>query len=332
MTKKLILPIIASLFVFVGCSNNKNNNEAIEENNKTTLTTSYRETTDNNEKIILSGKTSSNTKFTLLGNLLFFPDPNNNEKLSVSDISEGIDNIANNSIIDIFNYSVNSLATDGNYIYFSSISDERGLYRLDYQKKEINKINDDANLEMVYQENKLYYISSKDNKLYSYDIKNKEKKLLSDSSASNIILNNTSIFYKNLNDESKLYCLTTDGSANFKLTNSPVDSFVIYDNKNILFSNSSDNNYIYSLDQSTFETKRILGTSVSNLKQYEDNIYFINNEDPNSLYTLIPSNENNKFEYSNVFPYFVNEYYMTDKYVFIEAASSLDNIKIINYN
>lgn len=329
MIKKLILPIIASTFIFVGCSND--NKEATEEKNNTTLTTSYKETTDNGKKIVFSGKTSFNSKYTFLGNLLFFPDPKNNDRLSVSDISNDANNIYDNSIIDNFDYNVNSLSTDGNYIYFSSISNEKGLYRLDYQKKEITKINDDATLEMVYQGDKLYYISLKDNKLYSYDIKNKENKLLSDSSAGSFIINNTSIFYKNLNDGSNLYCLRTDGSSNFKITDSPVDSFVIYNNE-ILFSNSNDNNYIYSLDISNFETKKILSTSVSKLKQYEGNIYFINNEDPNSLYKLIPPSENNAFECNKIFSYFINEYYTSDKGIFVEAASSLDNIKIIKDN
>lgn len=329
MIKKSILPIIASLFIFVGCSNE--NKKAIEEKKQTVLTTSYKETTNNNKKIVFSGKTSSNNKYTFLGKLLFFPDPKNNQKLSVSEFPEALDNIDDDLIIDNFNYNVNSLATDGTYIYFSSIASDRGLYRLDYQKREITKITDDSILEMIYQGGKLYYINLTDNKIYSYDIKNKEKKLISSSTTNSFIMNNNSIFYKNLNDGSKLYCLNTDDNVNFKMTDSPVDSFVIYNNE-ILFSNSNDNNYIYSLDISNLETKRILNTSVSNLKQYENNIYFINNEDPNSLYTLIQNSENNKFEYNNVYPHFLNEYYAADKYIFIENASDLDNIKIVTVN
>ena len=328
MTKKLILPIIASLFIFVGCT--KDNNEAIEEKNKFTLSTSYKEVT-NDKKIVFSGNTYFNTKYTILGNLLFFPDSKNNERLSVANISEDVDSINEELIIDSFNYYINSIATDGSYIYFSSISNDKGLYKLDYQKKEITKINNNSTLEMIYKGGNLYYINSKDNKMYSYSIKDKETKLLSDSTVGNFIINNNEIIYRNLNDSSKLYCLSMDGNNNFKIVDSAIDSFVVFNNE-LLFSNSNDNNYIYSLDTSTFETSKVLNVSVSKLKQYEDNVYFINNESPNSLHILTSNNENNNFEYAEVFPYFVNNYYLNEKGLFIEAASDLDKVKLVKFN
>ncbi|MDV4150272.1 DUF5050 domain-containing protein [Clostridium sp. AL.422] len=329
MLKRFILTILASLFIFVGCSNK--NKDAVDKKDKINISTSYVNSSDIKPKIVLLEKNNSNNKYITLGNLLFFPNPRNNEKLSVSDISKNINNINDDSVIDFFDYNVNSISTDGNYIYFSSISSNGGIYRLDYQKKDITKINDASPLEMIYQEDKLYYISSKDNKIYCYSIKDKETRLLSSSKSSTLVLNNNLIFYKNLSDNSKLYCLTIDGNNNFKIIDSQVDSFVINNNK-ILFSNLNDNSYLYSLDTSTYETKKILSTSVSNLQEYKSNIYFINNSNPNSLYLLKSSNENTEFESTEIFPYFVNEYYLTEKGIFIEAASSLDSIKIVKYN
>ncbi len=101
----------------------------------------------------------------------------------------------------------------------------------------------------------MYYISSEDKYIYSYSIKDKEIKLLSSSKASNLLINNNSIYYKNLSDNSKLYCLTINNKDNFKLMDSSVDSFVIH-NDEMLFSNSKDNNYLYSLNSSTFESKK----------------------------------------------------------------------------
>ncbi|MBE6054312.1 MAG: DUF5050 domain-containing protein [Clostridium sartagoforme] len=329
MTKKIILLSIASLFIFAGCT--KDNNEAIEEKDKFTLSTSYKESTTNNKNINFLGNTYSNTKYVFLGDLLFFPDSKSNEKLSIAKLSEDIDIVDDKSIIDSFDYNVNTLTTDGTYIYFSSISNDNGIYKLDYQKKEITKIHDSSASEIVYNGDKLYYINSKDNKIYSYSIKDKEVKLLSSSTAGNFIINNNFILYRNLSDNSKLYSLSTDGSINFKITDFSIDSFVIYNN-DILFSNSNDNNYIYSINTSTFEIKKVLNISASKLKQYENNIYFINNEDPNSIYLLTSNNESNNFEYIKVFSSFVNDYYINEKRLFIESASDLDKVKIINLN
>lgn len=329
MIKKIIFPLIASLFLLVSCSTK--NNEVIEEKKQTKLSTSYKENNLVEKKVAFLGKSYSNNKYTYLGNLLFFPNPNNNEVLSVADISDSTYSIQDNSIIDRFNYNTNSITSDVSNIYFSSISNNRGLFKLDYQKKEITNISTDTALEMLYYEDKLYYINSNDNNIYTYSIKDKSTRLLSDFRASNLLINNNSIFYKNLSDSSKLYCLTTDGITNLKIIDYPVDSFAIH-NDELLFSNSKDNNYLYSLNPSNSEIKKLLDISVSNLKENNNTIYFINNEDPKALYKLTTNNETNKFEATEVFPYFTNDYYPSEKGLFIEAAHSLDNITIIPYN
>lgn len=329
MIKKFILPIIASSLLLVSCT--AKSNEAIEEKKQTNLTTSYKDKIITNKKIAFLGKSHFNNKYIFLGNLLFFPNPSNNERLSVAEVSEGSTNIPDDSIIDSFNYNINSIVTDGNNIYFSSSSIDKGIFKLDYQTKEITNIINDSAIEMVYYESKLYYISSIDNNIYTYSIKEKERKLLSSSKASNLIINNNSIFYKNLSDKAKLYCLTIDGSSNFKIIDFPIDSFVIY-NDEILFSNSNDNNYLYSINPSTSESKKILDIKVSKLKQNDNKIYFINNEDPNYLYELTTNNETNKFEAIKIFSYFINDYYTSENLLFIEAAHSLDNIKILSNN
>ena len=328
MLKKFIIPILASLFIFVGCSTD--DSKTTEEQNKTTLSTSYKDNTSTDKTIIFSGKSYSNNKYAFLGNLLFFPDSKNNEKLSVSNLPQTSSYIDDNSIIDRFDYNINSITTDGNYIYFSSISNEAGLYKLDYEKKEITKLNNDSILEMICEGDKLYYINSSDKKIYSYSIKDNQKILLSNSKASNLIYNNNSIFYKNLSDSSKLYSLRINNSNNFKITDLPVESFVIYNNE-ILFSNSSDNNYLYSLDTTNSEAKKLLNISSSNLKQFDEYIYFINNENPNSLYQLVQNTENNNFNPIEVYSDFINNYYTTEKGIFLETAINLNEIKIINY-
>ena len=71
---------------------------------------------------------------------------------------------------------------------------------------------------------------------------------------------------------------------------------------------------------------------VSKLKQDNNKIYSINSEDPNFLYELIPSNETNKFEAKKICPNFANDYYTSEKGLFIEATHNLNNINILKYN
>lgn len=329
MIRKKFLLFTTLCLCLVGCTNT-NNNE-VKEENQTNITTSYKEQLDNNQKIIFSGKTLSSNKYIHFGNLLFFSDIYNNDKLSVSNLPSSSESITNSSIIDNFDFNITSLATDDRYIFFSSISPERGLYKLDYEKKEITKINNDYSKNLILTNEKLYYINLNDNKPYYYSINDNKSYLLSNSTINNFIINNDSIFYINQNDGFKLYCLKIDGSANFNITDTAVESFVIY-NDAILFSNSNDNNYIYSLDVYNLQKKKVLNVSAFNLKQSTNNIYFVSNESTNSLFKLLPSDGDSDYEYTELFPNYINEYYTFDNGVFIEFPNSLNSIKFISEN
>lgn len=326
MIKKIIAIIMASSFLLVGCS--KTDDQTSLDENKTTLTTSYKKEIDTSKRIVLSGKTSDYTKYSFLGNLLFFPDPNNDNKLSVAEIKEGTTTINESLIKENFDYSVDSLVSDGNYIYFSSISGDKGVYKLDYQKKEITKVINNSTLNLVYQNDFLYYIDSLSKGIYSFNLKTTEKKLLSSKQVSEFILNNNSIFYKNIEDSNKLYCLKIDTSANFKLTDYPVDSFVTYNNF-ILFSNTAEKNYIYSIDASNLEVRKVLSLSTSKLKQYENTIYFINNDDPNSIYKISEEGDINELKYEEVSSSFTNDYFPYEDGLFIETASSINEVTLL---
>ncbi|MCR1951095.1 DUF5050 domain-containing protein [Clostridium sp. DSM 100503] len=329
MIKRAFFILIISTFLFVGCVNK--NSDTSSTTNSTSLSTSYKENINNNTKATLSGKTSTYTKYISLGNYLFFPNVANNNKLSILDISKPINKITNNLVVDSFDYSVDSLATDNNFIYFSSTSNSKGLYKLDYQKKNVTKINDSYPKGLVYQNEKLYYTDLNTQNIYSFDVKSNSKTLLSNTRVGEFIVNNNSIYYKNLDDSSKLYCLKLDKSANFKLTDAPVDSFITYSNK-ILFINTSDNNSLYSLDLSNNEVKKVIDINATKLKQFDDKIYFINNNDPNSIYELKAIDQNSNFDYNKVFSDFTNEYFPTDKGIFIETSSNTNEIEILNIN
>lgn len=329
MIKKILLFTITLNFIFVGCS--KNITEEISKENKNKIETSYQPTIDKNTNFILSENTLSYSKFIVLGDLLFSPDPNNNNKLSANTISTDFNKIDKDSIKDIFDYNAISLTSDGANVYFSSITPEKGIYKLDYEKKEITKLNNEYSLELVYNDAKLYYLNPTNHNLYYYDFKDNKSYLLINSNITNFSFNNNSIFYINNNDKSKLYCFKIYEKSNFKLTDSSIESYAIFDDE-ILFSNSNDNNYIYSINSSNLEIKKVLNINASSLKQNESNVYFINNEKSNSLYKLIKNHDLNTFEYISVFDGFINDYYPTSEYIFIEPANDLNTIKYLNLN
>lgn len=329
MLRKIFSFIIISTFFLTGCSNEISESDSSKKNHS--LSTSYKENIKTTNKIILSGKTFSNYKYIYLGNLLFFPDPNNNSKLSVSELSKSDTMISQESIIDIFDYSIDYIISNNDIIYFSSFSKDRGLFKLDYQKNTITKLNNDSPKGLIYVNEKLHYIDSNTQNIYSYDVKSNSKSLLSNSKVGNFIINNNSIFYRNLDDNSKLYCLKIDGSSNFKLTDDSVDSFVTY-NDEILFVNSSDNNTLYSFNTLNNESKKILNVDASKLKQSDERIYFINNANANTICQLTKNKENNDYTFIEIYSDSTNEYFPTDKGIFIETSANINEVKFININ
>lgn len=329
MLRKFFSFLIISTFFLTGCSNQIPESDSSAKNHS--LSTSYKENITTNNKIILSGKTLTNYKYIYLGNLLFFPDPNNNNKLSVSELAKSNTVISQESIIDIFDYSIDYLISNNDIIYFSSISKDRGLFKLDYQKNTITKLNNDSPKGLIYANEKLYYIDSNTQNIYSYDVKSNSKSLLSTSKVGNFIINNNSIFYRNLDDNSKLYCLKIDGSSNIKLTDDSVDSFVTYNNE-ILFVNSSDNNTLHSFNILNSESKKILNVDASKLKQSDERIYFINNASANTICQLTKNKENNDYTFTEIFSDSTNEYFPTDKGIFIETSANINEVKFISIN
>ena len=70
-----------------------------------------------------------------MGQLLFFSDSNNNNKLSVTSSSLSANYIQDENIHDIYDYSVESMTSIDNIIYFTNTSDNNSLYKLDYERK-----------------------------------------------------------------------------------------------------------------------------------------------------------------------------------------------------
>lgn len=326
MLKKLISTLFLSTLLLVGCSTQSNETpkENVEVSNDVIVS-------DNNEpskNITLSGKTLYYNKYLYIENLLFFPDPLNNNNISIAKISSDDTLVSSSSIIDFYSYTLVSIDKNDTTIYFSSNSQDSGLFKLDYVNSEITKLYDSTPLEMFYIEDKIVYINSKDKFIYYYDLKKNENVLLSDNKSSNLVYNNKYIFYKNLDDNSKIYSVKIDGTSKYKITDVSVDSLAIYNN-NIFYFDSSNSNILSSIDPSTEKVSKYLNIKGQNLKEYDGTLYYISIEEPNTLYSLSKGADSESFEGNLIYPDFVNDYFPSINGIHIEKASNLDEITIL---
>ncbi|NLZ34129.1 MAG: DUF5050 domain-containing protein [Clostridiales bacterium] len=335
MFKKVLSILLISSLFLTGCTKGteEDNSDIPTPNNqdaKNKISSNIKSKEITYKNIIISGETLTLNKFLYLGNLLFFANPKDGDKLTLAEIPNTNTYIKEDYIKNSYDYSINYLTSINNIIYFSSTSqNNRGLYTFNYEKDAITKLNDDITINLISNENYLYYINSSDKLIYSYNTKSKEKKLLSNNKAGKFIFNNNFIFYQNLNDNSKLYALKSDGTANIKLTDVSVDSFITYNN-GLLFFDSSNDNILCFLDLTQNKITKHSYIKGENLKQYNDNIYYINKESPNSLNSLNISDNEDKFEANLILSDYVNDYFITNGKIFIDKASNLNGIQVLN--
>lgn len=326
MIKKLISVLLLSTLLLVGCSEKTQENpkEDSEVSNKVTVS----DNTESTKNIVLSGKTLYYSKYLYIENLLFFPDPSNNNNLSIAKISNDDTLVSNGSIIDFYPYSLVSIDKKDNTIYFSSNSQDGGLFKLEYIDSKITKITESIPLEMFYVEDKIIYINSKNKFIYYYDLKKNENVLLSDNKASNLLYNNKNIFYKNLDDNSKIYSVKIDKTNKHKITDVSVDSLIVYNNT--LFYFDGDNNSILSsINPSTEKVTKYSNIKGHNLKEYDGTMYYISTDSPNTLYSLSEDPANESFKQNLIYSDFVNDYLPSSDGIYIEKASNLEEIIIL---
>lgn len=325
MLKKLISTLILSTLLLVGCSTQSNETpkENIEVSNDVIISDN-----ESSKNITLSGKTLYNNKYLYIENLLFFPDPLNNNNISIAKISSDDTLVSSSSVIDFYPYTLVSIDKNDDTIYFSSNSQDGGLFKLDYVNSEITKLYDSIPLEMFYTEDKIVYINSKDKYIYYYDLNKNENVLLSDNKSSNLSYNNKYVFYKNLDDNSKIYSVNIDGESKYKITDVSVDSLAIYNN-NIFYFDSENNNTLSSIDPLTEKVTKYLNIKGQNLKEYDGTLYYISIENPNALYSLSENADAKSFEGNLIYSDFVNDYFPSSDGIYIEKASNSEEITIL---
>lgn len=325
---KKVFPILLCSVLLMGCSKDIQEEVKSSPPNQSSSTSSSLSKTYSIKDILINDEVSYSSKYSFSGDLIAFSDPNNNNKLSISNLNEFDSFIPKDSIKESYDYSITNTVNVDNSIYFTSTTlNNSGIYKLDYEKDSIDRISDYIPINLTYQNGYIYFINSVDKFIYSLDIKTNIIELLSNNKAGNFLVSNNFIIYKNLSDNSKLYALKTDKTHNVKLTDTSVDSFIAL-NKEILFFDSSNNNTLSSLDLTTEKLTKYNNVVGQNLKTDSTNIYFISTESPNKLYTLDRTELTSQILTDD----FINDYYPVDNKVFLELAISLDKIYILNIN
>lgn len=330
MLKKAIPLVLLSSFFLTACSAaEKAKNETKDKNNKIEIS---QPTTPPNSNLTLVDKSITYSPYLNLGNLIFFPDKENNNKLSTTEKSTSNSYVLNDNIKDTFNYPVESLITIDNSIYFSNTSDNNSLYKLDYQRNEFTKVNNNSVYNLTSQSKELYYINRTDNnKLYHYNLANSTSYSLSDDSCGKFIINGNSILYQNLSDGAKLYSISIDGNNRKKLTDNSVDSFTVYSGQ-ILFINSDENNSLYKLDVKSEKTNKIASINGTELKNSNNKLYFINIASGNNLCSLSVDLNKNEAKASQITTDSINQYYLNDNEIFLDKTLDVNKTYVIKQN
>lgn len=334
--KKLILIPLIYCILLIGCSkasdptttdSTSNTSSSTESSSyssiKVTLPSSTTNYTKSTQNLNFTESDLSYSKFISIGQLLFFSDSNNNNKLSVTSSLLATNYIQDENIHDIYDYSVESMTSIDNIIYFTNTSDNNSLYKLDYEKKSITLVSSNNFNKISSSANDIIYINkAMGNTLGCYNTKNNTSIQLSSDKCGSFIVNGEYILYQNLDDNSSLYVIKKDGSGRQKLTRTGVDSFATYKNS-IIYINAEDN-YLYSLDLSSEESQRIDLLKGTNLKYHNESFYFISLEHSNHLYSFSIDDELNVIGKTPLTNNAINDYYLTESGIFSEQGININ--------
>lgn len=332
--KKIISLILATItaVTIVGCS--KQDDTSSKKTSSKSITTS---TTSNNvfTPFTLNDNSIYPTAFIINGTSTIFTNWEDNNKISILDEPYAKTAITTSNISDFFNYSASTLTIVNNIIYFGDSSSSSNLASINMTDKTYTKLNNRHVHEITSLNNeKIFYLdipesSTNTKKLYTYDINEKTDSLVTSDNVGKYVINNNFILYQNLSDGSKLYKVNIDGSNKTKVTDYSVNSFAVYSSQ-ILVSNSDDNNNLYIIDPSTLDSKRFSILSVTDLKSLNNEVYCLN--ESNLLCKLNITIESSDTTLTPLSSDSINEYYPTEKGIFVQKGININNPYLITVN
>lgn len=334
MNKKILyLLLTLTMISFVGCASTSKStasstSTALDSSSQTTGDTSTNTTTE--QTPIALGDTSSYfCPFVFNGNNLIFPNPNENNRISIipDPLPENI--LESKSVKDFADYSADNITLIDDIIYFSDGSNNNALSSFKITDKTYSKLAVHSVNNLISVNTDLFYMNKDDNnKIYKFDTLTSNSMLVCADQVGSFIVNGDFIIYQNLSDDSKLYAIQTNGTNKQKLTDYTANSFVVFEGQ-LLFFNSSDNNNLYSIDPSApaiSNCKRINIMNGFKLKIINKSLYFINGDDSNNLYSLSVDLKNSTATYKPEISQGINDYYLTNKGIFYSPSINVNNI------
>ncbi|NFG62011.1 DUF5050 domain-containing protein [Clostridium sp. CMCC3677] len=325
MIKKILsLLLLCSTLFIVGCT--KQEEKKSVDKSTSTISSSSELTSNSISPFILTDSTSFRCPFVFNNDTLIFPNPDENNRISMINAPLPKDILKSSDLNDLVDYYTGDLALVNSTLYFADGSNSNGLSSINVSDKTYTSLNKDSVYSLISSNDKLFYINKNDNqKLYSYDISKNTSSALSLDSVGSFIVNGDFLIYQNLSDNSKLYYVKNDGTNRTKLTDYTANSFIPFDGE-ILFFNTSDNETLYSLNITTLESKRISTLRGGNLKSINNQLFFINNDDSNYLYSLSVDLPNSKVDSKPYISESLNNYYLTSSGIFYEKSININNI------
>ncbi|OPX47130.1 DUF5050 domain-containing protein [Clostridium thermobutyricum] len=331
MRKLFILSLFALMSISLfGCNKDNSDEKNITSSLNSTDTIDYskekKEISDkkNNKNFSLTENSVTPSPFILNDSILYFPNWDNNNKISLINFSDKNFKITNKSVGEFFEYSTNSMTLLHNEIFFANGNDNYNFSKINLANKQVTKINNKSVRDICNDNVRIYYVDYKTNELFTYDpIDNISNKITSNK-IGKFIVNGNNILYQNSDDKYKLYRVTIDGSLNEKLLDYSVESFAVYDDK-LYFINSSDNNYLYYLDPETMDTRRVTIISARNISVYKNKLVFIDINDFNKLKSINIDLNKNKFNTSTIINDSINDFYISEKGIFYRKGIDVNS-------
>lgn len=273
--------------------------------------------------------------FVTNGDSVVFPNWDDNNNISIINEPLGDGTIDTSSVNDFITYPSYSFTVIENVVYFADASKKNSLASVNLETKEYSPIIVDSNVNNVIgDKNVVYFTNSKrDNNLQAYDTVKKTYYTVCFDNVGTYFVNGNFILYQNKSDKCRLYKINIDGTGREQLTDFSVDSFAKYEDK-IVAINSSDNNNLYSIDLSNLDTKRIAVMNGENLKDEGGKLYFIdvNNSRHLSIMDIDMNGDLPKVTFTDISKESINDYYATDKGIFIQRSADVNNGYILLKN
>ena len=322
MKKKFLATmLIFTSLALSGCSSNKTNDTSNSKNALPNISNGI----DIETPFILDATTLYTCPFSIDSNNVIFPNPEDNNRISLVKEPLPKEFISTKDVADFVNYTTNTLTMIDGTIYFANSSDKDSLSSISFEDKIIKKLNNNKVHNLIASNKTLYYINKDDSyKLYCYDIASAKSEVLAADRVGTFIINGDYIIYQNLSDKDTLYKINKDGKQREKLTDFAVNSFVVYNNKILTF-NSSDNDNLYLVNPTDLTATRLAIMRGEKLKTYNNALYFLNFDDSKHLYSLNVNVDTKEVTNSLLYDNGVNEYYPTDKGIFIEKSVNINN-------